>query len=325
MDAGAASAASGLNLFDSGDESERNKKARSGLQDTMVSKDAEAIIAALNASLGVKIDNVGSRVEELGQHVGRLDTKTTKIQAEMDVLRARIENLENNTSRAGSSAASTSASTRPGLGFVAEGGEARGAMKKDFENKTPKAKRHVVCVGGFPGTWDREEVEDALKKQLEHHAIQGISDVYAIGKFANRAKIVFTTPSTMWAFMKRMAGKRMQVADTMLWHTVDKDPDELELARKVSYAVRTLREYAIGRALADTDNAKRVIDGDWDRGVVVYRKGGAARPCMMLMRDRTSGKVQVAPQAQELFAEGGDFAGFDIKGELPLINDPPRL
>ncbi|CAK0858940.1 unnamed protein product, partial [Prorocentrum cordatum] len=307
---------------------------------------AQYIISAVTTSMSVKVDAVEAQVAALQATVNSSSASISSIQAEHRAQRARLDALEA-ASRAPSSNASTAAGRgvplRPGLGSGQAcqadpwGDYLRRGPSDQNQFVAPQAPRggtntkHVVFVAGFPGTWDKDEVEAHLRAKLSERASlesQGIAEIYGVGRFCDQAKVVFGSNRQMWNFMKAWKGRKIPcqgAKNDQLWHKVDQEPREVELSRRVSYAVRLLREYGEAKNLCTADSKMKTFDGDWDRGQVVFRRSGNERPIRILQRLRATDLMEICtePLAKALLDQ--EPAEFKLPERLGEINDPPSF
>ncbi|CAK0805006.1 unnamed protein product, partial [Prorocentrum cordatum] len=306
---------------------------------------AQYIISAVTTSMSVKVDAVEAQVSALQTTGSASSASISSIQAEQRAQRARLDALEA-ASRAPSSNASTAAGRggplRPGLG---SGQACQADPWSDYLRRGPNEQRqfvapqaprggkntkHVVFVAGFPGTWDKDEVEARLRSKLSERATlesQDITEICGVGCFCDQAKVVFGSNRQMWNFMKAWKGRKIPcqgAKNDQLWHKVDREPHEVELSRRVSYAVRLLRECGEAKNLCNADSKMKTFDGDWGRGQVVFRRSGGERPIRILQRSRTADLMEICtePLAKALLDQ--ELAEFKLPERLGEINDPPR-
>ena len=101
-------------------------------------------------------------------------------------------------------------------------------------------------------------------------------------------KVKFAEPSPMWTFIKSRKGAKIEVDGFTLWYQVEKDPDEVDLSKRVSAGVRLLRTLALSSGKAfDEDAAKLFVEGDWKRGYVWWNG------VKILEKSRTNNKLMV--------------------------------
>ncbi|CAK0806125.1 unnamed protein product [Prorocentrum cordatum] len=272
---------------------------------------AQYIIGALNQSMGAKLDGLQTRVDALQRTSEASSRDISAVQANLRAQEARLDALG-----AGRSSAVSSVGPRAGLGSAShvsgqpdpwgaylDQQRAGGMPPPTARPRGGKNSKHVVFVAGFPGTWDKDEVEKHLRTELAKTVsleAQGITEIYGVGRFCDQAKVVFANNQKMWGFMKRWKGQKIPcpgVRNDKLWHKVDQDPHEVELSRRVSCAVRILREFGIQTGLCTEESKQRTFDGDWDRGQVVFRKNSTERPVRLLHRSRTSDLLEVSTDA----------------------------
>ncbi|CAK0800839.1 unnamed protein product, partial [Prorocentrum cordatum] len=298
---------------------------------------AQYIIGALNQSMGVKLDGLQTRVDALQRTSEASSRDISAVQARLRAQEVRLEALE-----AGRSSAS-SVGPRAGLGSVShvsgqpdpwgaylDQQRAGGMPPPTARPRGGKNCKHMVFVAGFPGTWDEDEVEKHLRTELARTIsleAQGITEICGVGRFCDQAKVVFANNQKMWGFMKRWKGQKIPcpgARNDKLWHKVDQEPHEVELSRRVSCAVRILREFGIQSGLCTEESKQRTFDGDWDRGQVVFRKNSTERPVRLLQRCRTSDMLEVSTDALAAAALDQELKDLKLHERLSEINDPPR-
>ncbi|CAK0848424.1 unnamed protein product [Prorocentrum cordatum] len=134
----------------------------------------------------------------------------------------------------------------------------------------------------------------------------------------------------MWNFMKAWKGRKIPcqgAKSDQLWHEVDQEPQEpheVELSRRVSYAVRLLRECGEAKNLCTADSKMKTFDGDWDRGQVFFRRDGSERPIRILQRSRATDLMEICAEPLVKSLLGQELAEFRLPERLGEINDPPR-
>ncbi|CAK0794517.1 unnamed protein product, partial [Prorocentrum cordatum] len=229
---------------------------------------ARYIISSLEVSTGSRVQSIESSVTSLKKTSEASARDIASIQARLRSQEAGLEAIE--TGRA-SSAAITAAS-RPGLGgapSMADPWSAYLQQQRDGVGGPPppanrpqrlgKNAKHVVFVADFPGTWDKEDVERHLTTELAKSSSlesQGIREIYGVGRFCDQAKVVFADND------KGQKIPCQGARNSMLWHKVDQEPHEVDISRKVSFAVRILGEFGVANGLCTEENKMRTFDGD---------------------------------------------------------------
>ena len=94
----------------------------------------------------------------------------------------------------------------------------------------------------------------------------GVADTWAPAKRGSIGKVIFKTPGDMWAYIKSMKGKKLEVSGTQYWFTVEKSLQERALAKRVNIGYKFLREKLREQGLDIED--KDILDADWNRGSI---------------------------------------------------------
>ncbi|CAK0910846.1 unnamed protein product [Prorocentrum cordatum] len=321
---------------------ERDQRRKTGLVTGEVAMEhswgwRQYIIGALNQSMGVKLDGLQTRVDALQRTSEASSRDISAVQARLRAQEVRLEALEAGRSsassvgpRAGLGSASHVSGQPDPWGAYLDQQRAGGMPPPTSRPRGGKNCKHMVFVAGFPGTWDKDEVEKHLRTELARTIsleAQGITEIYGVGRFCDQAKVVFANNQKMWGFMKRWKGQKIPcpgARNDKLWHKVDQEPHEVELSRRVSCAVRILREFGIQSGLCTEESKQRTFDGDWDRGQVVFRKNSTERPVRLLQRSRTSDMLEVSTDALAAAVLDQELKDLKLHERLSEINDPPR-
>ena len=173
----------------------------------------------------------------------------------------------------------------------------------------PVGKRKVIFVGGFPEGTERAEIEKKLQEMTV--GARGIEEVYATKKVGGNGKIHFADKDYMWNWLKARKGTRYDIGGKALFVSIDKTPDELKLASKVSKAVKTIKKFLEDKGTNEEEIKKRV-DADYGAGLVHYKPSLDARFITVLRRPRGSTLLEVT--------ETGHIEGLDLAAALSDFN-----
>ena len=103
--------------------------------------------------------------------------------------------------------------------------------------------------------------------------IPGLSDAYSVGKRPQIFKMIFADPKSMWTWLKSMKGKRLMFKGERLWHTVEKDPEERLLAKKVSFLIGKVKD----ATQKDVEGMKTFLpDPDYEKGIIFVKDDDSA-------------------------------------------------
>jgi hypothetical protein len=213
-----------------------------------------------------------------------------------------------------------------------------GAAGSTHTTKIPIGKRTIICVGGFRYS-ESEEITTFLNNAFKDEP--GFKRSFSVGGYSTRGKVEFIDDKAMWAFLILMKGKKMSsllAADDrprdpndaskgLLWHNVDKYPDELALSRKSLYA-KSLLVDAFKAKFPDWDDVLlgKALDANRDAGsVVLVRRllpSGALPTPIKLYRRIPGDTLGDEPGAQAYLDSIGVV--FNLADSLAMVNDPPR-
>ena len=178
------------------------------------------------------IKELQTRSEKIEKVVVDVQTKQrvteqtiTAMQSKFNTIEARMSAYENGTGPA-SSVGSASARNPYSGGFTIK------------PPPLPMNERHTITVGGFvysEGTTTQIFLEDTFPHEM------GFVKCYAVGKYSNRARSSLTVKNSMWSFMTRNEGNKLNCTfaepnrelQGTLWRQVEKTQDEVSIGQKV--------------------------------------------------------------------------------------------
>jgi hypothetical protein len=118
--------------------------------------------------------------------------------------------------------------------------------------------------------------------------------------------------SKMWAWIKAHKGQKFK--DESIWWAIDKPMNERLASKKVTAAVKTLKDYVVAREGAQTDEALRSrVPADYDNSFVMLKASAESRAVRILE----------LPRGEDLWARAQnapDLVGFDWVASLATIN-----
>ena len=184
-------------------------------------------------------------------------------------------------------------------------------MSGDGRTSLPITKRKSIVFGGFARDTLKDVIEQKLRSATTDVKDQ-VEDLFCPGKFGSVGIIVFKTSKSMWDFLKGNKGKRFKHGELELWHTIEKTKQERDIAKRVSKAVRLLREHLETSGGKSEAEAKEVIDADWVKGLVFAK----VQNKVVRVYEKKTGEdvLHVAPVA----ADSG--LTFDFAGHVDTIN-----
>ena len=146
----------------------------------------------------------------------------------------------------------------------------------------------------------------------------GVQKARGFGKLAQMGSIDFGTSEDMWAFIESNKGKKFEfvLGENVfpLWFSIDKTKDEQTVSKRTSKAIALLREHMKQSHSIPDEQLKRVIDGDWDQGLVFYRPAGGGPITRLLDRKRDVLTLHVGDTATSA------GLNFDFGSSLTQIN-----
>ena len=271
---------------------ERQDKPQGATNSSGLDAQGQAIVAALNASLGTKIDAVDGKLSSLSAKVDDIDGKVKHMDKKVDAVSERVDKQDERIAK---------------LESALESGPNKGHIQSDF---VPKSKRKLIVIGAF-GDSSKESVETTMAGIIAE--VEPRPKIYVKGKLIDVARIEFDCPDTMWAFLKKHKGKKFSHNGKDLWHRVHQTVDEQNIGKRTSKAVSMVREHVKNGMSIDDEKAKQIIDGDWDLGLVFYRPDSG--PVVRLYdraKDETTLRVHKDAASSAI--------NFDFKAKLSDIN-----
>ncbi len=289
-------------------------------------------LKALGKQQKAMVKPLSKKVDALTADVQTINTKQTKAEGDMtamktefDAMKKRLEVVESGDSKAaGGSDGSTSAGRGSSTDFAPT-------------KRPPIGQRNVVCVGGYR-LCEGDEIITHLNTLKDTYS--GIKKVISIGSYATRGKIIFVDSNHMWAFMVAMKGKKLSspladperpqdpsISDNrLLWHSIDKFPEELAMGTKCNHAKFLLTTY-LNTEFPDIATIQDSIDAGRDGGSVVLcaKEIPALQstvPVKLYQRMGQAHVLSVSRGAQEKLASMN--ITFNLEEHLGEINDPPR-
>ena len=117
----------------------------------------------------------------------------------------------------------------------------------------------------------------------------------------------------MWYWLNARKGTRYDIDGKALYVSIDKTPDELKVASKVSKAVKIIKNFLEDKGVNEEEIKKRV-EADYGAGMVHYKPSLDARLITVLRRSRGGTTLEVTETAH---IEGLDLAAVltDFNGE----------
>ena len=110
-------------------------------------------------------------------------------------------------------------------------------------------------------------------------------------------------------------GKKFQKDGITFWHNIDRMGDEGEICTKMSMAARELRSFAAENCICSSEEAIKVVNGDWNIGYMFLNLSDE-RPKKLFVRSRETKEFIVS--------EGAAVAvpGFDFQELIGRVNSP---
>ena len=217
-----------------------------------------AIVAALNSSLGSKIDMVDSKLSSLSSKVEEVDKKVDHVNIRVDKHDERFTKLDKafqamtdfseqlkalETKLAENEAAERHASVRGG---------ASSAGKVHQASVLPKEERTIARMGNLGWDLDKAEVVKRAKQVLEEAEIcnETYQDVVAVHRKGSMVEIEFHTPTELRRahFAVEMLDREFQ-KDRKVWLSVAKTEAELRpgrIYRRLNLSLQELESQQAG-------------------------------------------------------------------------------
>ena len=262
-----------------------------------------------------KVDQVGMKVDSLGQRM-------TTVETDVKNLNARMVAVETGGARDGGGGASSlsAGSTRapvPSVGGYQSNANAgpnpyqrtSRAQANGVDDFIPVRLRKRVCVGGFRYS-EGVKIQRYLEEQVKDEG--GFVRAFSLGSYSNRGVIEWSDKDAMWAFMKKMKGKKLDCAfasperSGKLWHSIDKYEFEVTDSRKIGYLAQSIEtELVTKKYVNDADTAKVAVYRDADSGKIVLKPSsflgatGDEDPIQLTYRDRATHDIAICRGATE--------------------------
>ena len=106
-----------------------------------------------------------------------------------------------------------------------------------------------------------------------------IIDVFFKGRGTRVACVEFATPSLMWGFIRFLGKRKLQDAAGLdLWSAVDKPLEERIRNKATNLILQGARDQFAqrlgGGATTDSEEVKKAIQANWEKGYVYYHPAG---------------------------------------------------
>ena len=243
-----------------------------------------------------KLDTIEVHIREVNERIEKIESVLSKHEQD-------IKSLQHLLSEARKEAAEAKqiASTSPKPQSVFRGAPVQASSHRVLP---PFSERMTLVIGGFKDETLHSHIEKELV-QLKNK-IKGVASYWAPAKRGSIGKLTFDSPSEMWEYIKTMKGKRIEVDDLQLWFTVEKSKEEMDVSKRVSKAVRLVRDILTKTTHDPSD--KDNLDADWNRGkvwVLGHR---------VVSKDPASGLLKVNTEAVE--KTGLELGGAQLQAAL---------
>jgi len=280
--------------------------------------------ARLLEAIGVKIE---SKVEPLQLQMNGMSAQLATINLDLSTMKAeqartstRLDGFERrlsaceNGSRPGSDTGSSggggggggtgSASGAGGRypGNHGGGGGGGGDPGGNPYSRPSIQDRDVLVVGGFPEGTSKELREGKLEDMFG--PVRGdLNDLWAPGRYATCGKVRFVSATKMWAWIRsnrRVVHNFVQGDVThKLWWSVEKSEDERQKSKRVSKAIAAFRQRAMRIHGLSEEDSRKLLEGDWARGIAYYRFNGS------LLKLMSSSRITGLPEPEAGLAPSG--------------------
>lgn len=185
--------------------------------------------------------------------------------------------------------------------------ETGGRAAKGTPGWVPPGQRKVIIISGFEYDSDGDAIAKHVKSLLgfevegQELKFPGVVAVKPLGRLTSKVKVIFDTKDHMWNLLTKMKGKKFQRPDgKKLHHNIEKTMEEDAISKKVSLGLKAIREFCIEKGDVSSENAKDIIDGDYNLGYLFVRSPGVVVCRRLIERSKTDGKytlIENAPQA----------------------------
>lgn len=272
----------------------------------------QRMLAMMNHTVAAQISPLTSQMQAMTFQINQVGGAIQQVKTTVDEHAKRLDQVDRELAqlRAGGSGGSANAPSQTGGG----GGQAPYAVGSASGWRSgppvPKAQRTVVIVGGFPPEGEREVVERAAAEISAQ--IPGVQSAFAVGRRPSVFKMRFESASLMWEFMRARRGRRLEFEGRTLWHTVEKDPEERLVAKRVSNLIGKLRT---ATGLEPAEFKGKFPDTDYDRGIIFIKDASSPSGARRLFAIPKNGKMM------EFNKEAWPLTGLDASKE---DTDPER-
>ena len=269
----------------------------------------QSIVAALNASLGAQITAVGGKVDvvqgsmvALSSRVGNIEGSVADVKTTMTEQGDRITSLEKEMAALRTHGAAPSPSpdspTQP---------------TTTITTFPPKGQRRTVVFCFWPADTPREDIVADLKTFVSDHDLVDPDGFFAPARFCNKGKIRFRTVAKMWHWIKSNKGSKFK--GDQIWWAIDKPMAERLASKKVTAAVRLVKEYLVSKeGVLGEEVLRSRVPADYDNSIVLCKPTPEARAVRVLELPRGESlwvRVQDSPE----------LIGFDWVAALAAINN----
>ena len=102
----------------------------------------------------------------------------------------------------------------------------------------------------------------------------GVESIKSLGKFGIAGKVTFETNDLVWAFIKAHKGVKFEHNGNprAIWYSIEKTTEERRAAARTSAIIRGLVKHLVEVVGKDETTARRIIDSDYKRGIVVFKE-----------------------------------------------------
>ena len=284
-------------------ESDAKKSKMEGL-----SPRSRKLVDAMSLTMGVRFTGIDKKLDEVSTGIAGLSDRVGEVETSVMDQGSRLKSVEEELAKL----------KRDGLPPTPSAG-GTAASSSDNGGLVPKSHRRTILFAFWPKDTPREEIVSDLKTfDIEPGSVDPIEGFFAPSRFCNKGKVKFINPGAMWRWVKEHKGAKFKDAGAgPIWWTVDKPEEERNAAKKVSIAIRKLKEYVTAREgeTSEADLALRV-PADYDNNFVLLKATPEGRAVRILEK----------PKGETLWrrAEGApDLENFDWMAALSEINSGP--
>ena len=229
--------------------------------DGAMNAQSTALLAAINASIGVKVEQVATSMGAIERKVISIEATQMKHEAEISLMRGEIGKIKSeiqSPSRAASSAGGSEMDFRT-------------PIKNPAEDYVKPSDRRLMIIGGFERDTPKSVIEAVIRDILKDYS-EKVEDFYAPGKYTSFAKIKWKKPSLMWEFITAHKGQRIG-PEKNLWFTVEKSQEERSKQQRVSKAFRNIQAICVAHKPDVTEESvKDYFECDWTKGIIFLKQ-----------------------------------------------------